>query len=108
MELAPASPSGLLALAQHRLGWGNDLNQSVGDWLCQLCQWPFFDRPIPNSPYDYPTRYWELDEAGQPTQTSTMTLGFMTSKSITRTPFQLGCCCTGCSPFCLQHLNDLT
>jgi hypothetical protein len=46
---------------------------------------PFFDRPILNSPYDYPKRCWELDEAGQPTQTST----------------------TGCSPFCLQHLNDL-
>jgi len=29
---------------------------------------PFFDRPILNSPYDYPRRYWELDEAGQPTQ----------------------------------------
>ena len=29
---------------------------------------PFFDRPILNSPYEYPQRYWELDEAGQPTQ----------------------------------------
>src|SRR5690348_16093968 len=29
---------------------------------------PFFDRPILNSPYDYPRRHWELDEAGQPTQ----------------------------------------
>jgi len=28
----------------------------------------FFDRPILNSPYDYPTRHWELDEQGQPTQ----------------------------------------
>ena len=28
----------------------------------------FFERPILNSPYDYPTRYWELDEQGQPTQ----------------------------------------
>src|SRR3981081_2410078 len=28
----------------------------------------FFERPILNSPYDYPTRYWELDEHGQPTQ----------------------------------------
>src|ERR1700680_2227096 len=28
----------------------------------------FFKRPILNSPYDYPTRYWELDESGQPTQ----------------------------------------
>ena len=29
---------------------------------------PFFERPILNSPYDYPTRYWELDSEGQPTQ----------------------------------------
>jgi hypothetical protein len=29
---------------------------------------PFFDHPILNSPYDYPRRHWELDEAGQPTQ----------------------------------------
>jgi type III restriction enzyme len=29
---------------------------------------PFFERPILNSPYDYPARYWELDEHGQPTQ----------------------------------------
>src|ERR1700738_1270627 len=29
---------------------------------------PFFDRPILNSPYAYPRRHWELDEAGQPTQ----------------------------------------
>ena len=29
---------------------------------------PFFDRPILNSPYEYPTRHWELDESGQPTQ----------------------------------------
>ncbi|MCC6266784.1 MAG: DEAD/DEAH box helicase family protein [Dehalococcoidia bacterium] len=28
----------------------------------------FFDRPILNSPYEYPGRHWELDEAGQPTQ----------------------------------------
>jgi type III restriction enzyme len=28
----------------------------------------FFERPILNSPYDYPTRYWELDDQGQPTQ----------------------------------------
>lgn len=28
----------------------------------------FFDRPILNSPYDYPARHWELDESGQPTQ----------------------------------------
>ena len=27
----------------------------------------FFDRPILNSPYEYPSRHWELDEIGQPT-----------------------------------------
>jgi len=29
---------------------------------------PFFDHPILNSPYEYPSRHWELDESGQPTQ----------------------------------------
>src|SRR6476661_9854979 len=28
---------------------------------------PFFERPIVNSPYEYPRQHWELDEAGQPT-----------------------------------------
>jgi type III restriction enzyme len=28
----------------------------------------FFDHPILNSPYEYPSRHWELDETGQPTQ----------------------------------------
>jgi type III restriction enzyme len=28
----------------------------------------FFDRPILNSPYEIPSRHWELDPAGQPTQ----------------------------------------
>lgn len=28
----------------------------------------FFERPVLNSPYKYPTRHWELDEQGQPTQ----------------------------------------
>jgi type III restriction enzyme len=28
----------------------------------------FFQQPILNSPYDYPSRHWELDESGQPTQ----------------------------------------
>jgi hypothetical protein len=27
----------------------------------------FFDRPIINSPYNYPGRHWELDADGQPT-----------------------------------------
>ncbi len=27
----------------------------------------FFEKPIINSPYEYPGRHWELDEAGQPT-----------------------------------------
>ena len=29
---------------------------------------PFFERPILNSPYEYPSRHWELDDSGQPTQ----------------------------------------
>jgi type III restriction enzyme len=29
---------------------------------------PFFEKPILNSPYQYPKRHWELDETGQPTQ----------------------------------------
>ncbi len=29
---------------------------------------PFFDKPILNSPYDYPARHWELDKDGQPTE----------------------------------------
>ncbi len=29
---------------------------------------PFFDKPILNSPYEYPCRHWELDKTGQPTQ----------------------------------------
>lgn len=28
----------------------------------------FFEKPILNSPYDYPGRHWELDLTGQPTQ----------------------------------------
>ena len=28
----------------------------------------FFERPVLNSPYEYPSRHWELDETGQPTQ----------------------------------------
>ena len=27
----------------------------------------FFERPILNSPYEYPSEHWELDDAGQPT-----------------------------------------
>ncbi len=29
---------------------------------------PFFEKPILNSPYEYPRRHWELDDYGQPTQ----------------------------------------
>ena len=28
----------------------------------------FFERPILNSPYEYPARHWELGEDKQPTQ----------------------------------------
>ena len=29
---------------------------------------PFFEQPILNSPYECPSRHWELDQSGQPTQ----------------------------------------
>ncbi len=29
---------------------------------------PFFEHPILYSPYEYPTKHWELDSTGQPTQ----------------------------------------
>jgi type III restriction enzyme len=29
---------------------------------------PFFERPVLNSPYEYPRKHWELDDTGQPTQ----------------------------------------
>ncbi len=29
---------------------------------------PFFERPVLNSPYEYPACHWELDDQGQPTQ----------------------------------------
>ena len=29
---------------------------------------PFYERPILNSPYEYPSQHWELDPTGQPTQ----------------------------------------
>ena len=28
---------------------------------------PFYERPILNSPYEYPDQHWELDPSGQPT-----------------------------------------
>ena len=30
-------------------------------------KYSFFDKPILNSPYEYPMQHWELDESGQPT-----------------------------------------
>lgn len=41
---------------------GGDLNSD------QTHSNPFFDQPILNSPYIMPTRHWELDAEGQPTQ----------------------------------------
>ena len=33
----------------------------------------FFERPVLNSPYERPSRHWELDDTGQPTQPDTST-----------------------------------
>lgn len=35
---------------------------------CATMSNPFFEHPILNSPYECPTRHWELDKQGQPTQ----------------------------------------
>lgn len=32
-----------------------------------LMETRFFERPILNSPYEYPSQYWEFDETDQPT-----------------------------------------
>jgi type III restriction enzyme len=36
--------------------------------MSQVMSNPFFDQPVLNSPYEAPTRHWELDDQGQPTQ----------------------------------------
>jgi len=40
----------------------------VGERSIQMDENKFFEKPILNSPYDYPNRHWELDATGQPTQ----------------------------------------
>ena len=40
----------------------------VAQLKVRIMENPFFDRPIINSPYEYPSQHWELDEDGQPTQ----------------------------------------
>jgi type III restriction enzyme len=42
---------------------GDDENAATSDAVAQ-----FFERPILNSPYEYPSHHWELDDEGQPTQ----------------------------------------
>ena len=42
--------------------------RSGGLWKSPPMSDAFFDRPILNSPYTQPTRHWELDATGQPTQ----------------------------------------
>ena len=50
-------------LTPWRCGLRRPINSAVQDM-----ENPFYDRPILNSPYEYPYRHWELDETGQPTQ----------------------------------------
>ncbi len=48
---------------------------------------PFFERPILNSPYEYPNRHWDLDDAGQPTRKIVETrrhAGFITPLGLRR------------------------
>ena len=40
----------------------------AGEWLTpSVGDTPFFEKPILNSPYEFPARHWELDDNGQPT-----------------------------------------
>ena len=45
--------------------------ESIGGverYLLNLIENIFFEKPILNSPYSYPSSHWELDKSGQPTQ----------------------------------------
>ena len=42
------------------------MTQCIHDWVGSVTQ-SFFDKPILNSPYEYPSLHWELDKDGQPT-----------------------------------------
>ena len=42
--------------------------QDYGAKECVNLSNPFFEQPVLNSPYECPSRHWELDETGQPTQ----------------------------------------
>ena len=53
----------LADLTTRNSGLRRPINSAVQDM-----ENPFYDRPILNSPYEYPYRHWELDETGQPTQ----------------------------------------
>jgi hypothetical protein len=74
-------PRAGLAVASQRSVLADDLLQAVCRWrlpvaaakripreLALNMSNPFFDRPILNSPNAAPTRRWELDNQGQPTQ----------------------------------------
>lgn len=49
----------------------------------------FFEKPILNSPYERPSKHWELDEAGQPTLSvseSCRPVALIASKSARKLP----------------------
>src|SRR5947208_14205278 len=61
-----------MASAANRLAPnGAQPENSIASYAAQKTKIPmaeqFFEKPILNSPYDYPGRHWELDEDGQPT-----------------------------------------
>ena len=41
--------------------------KQLSNSTCHKMNPSFFESPILNSPYEYPSRHWELDESGQPT-----------------------------------------
>lgn len=50
------------------IGVGQQGNRKLARISADMSSNLFFERPILNSPYEYPKQHWELDEQGQPTQ----------------------------------------
>ena len=59
------APSTIMTLVRPSVWW---VPRSCTVVMEELMENPFFDRPIINSPYEYPSQHWKLDEEGQPTQ----------------------------------------
>ena len=61
--MKPTGPIGATGASRAGVPGGKEIRWEVMD----ATRSRFFDRPILNSPYEYPSRHWELDGAGHPT-----------------------------------------